>query len=98
MAVVGETGSGKTTFAKLLTRLMDPTSGRVMVGDIDLQGLLDLDESVPVGYRQITIEMDIDADCSDEELDELLDFAKAHSPTCNTVCRPVPVMVERVKR
>ena len=28
VAVVGETGSGKTTFAKLLTRLMDPTAGR----------------------------------------------------------------------
>ena len=27
IAVVGETGSGKTTFAKLLTRLMDPTVG-----------------------------------------------------------------------
>jgi ABC-type multidrug transport system fused ATPase/permease subunit len=27
VAVVGETGSGKTTFAKLLTRLMDPTRG-----------------------------------------------------------------------
>jgi ABC-type multidrug transport system fused ATPase/permease subunit len=31
VAVVGETGSGKTTFAKLLTRLMDPTSGRVLL-------------------------------------------------------------------
>jgi ATP-binding cassette subfamily B protein len=29
VAVVGETGSGKTTFAKLLTRLMDPTHGVV---------------------------------------------------------------------
>ncbi|MEE3917893.1 ABC transporter ATP-binding protein [Micromonospora sp. BRA006-A] len=28
VAVVGETGSGKTTFAKLLTRLMDPTEAR----------------------------------------------------------------------
>ena len=27
VAVVGETGSGKTTFAKLLTRLMDPADG-----------------------------------------------------------------------
>jgi ATP-binding cassette subfamily B protein len=31
VAVVGETGSGKTTFAKLLTRLMDPTDGRVLL-------------------------------------------------------------------
>jgi ATP-binding cassette, subfamily B, bacterial len=37
VAVVGETGSGKTTFAKLLTRLMDPTSGQVLVGDVPLQ-------------------------------------------------------------
>ncbi len=32
VAVVGETGSGKTTFAKLLTRLMDPTAGTVQLG------------------------------------------------------------------
>lgn len=66
-------------------------------GNIDLQGLLALDDSVPVGYDQIRIKMHIEADCSDEELDELLDFAKGHSPVCNTVCRPVPVIVERVK-
>ena len=37
VAIVGETGSGKTTFAKLLTRLMDPTSGRVLVDGVDLR-------------------------------------------------------------
>ncbi|MEU9885733.1 ABC transporter ATP-binding protein [Sphaerisporangium sp. NPDC051011] len=37
VAVVGETGSGKTTFAKLLTRLMDPTDGRVLVDGVDLR-------------------------------------------------------------
>jgi len=36
IAVVGETGSGKTTIAKLLTRLMDPTEGRVLVGGVPL--------------------------------------------------------------
>ncbi|HEX6497551.1 MAG TPA: ABC transporter ATP-binding protein [Micromonosporaceae bacterium] len=36
VAVVGETGSGKTTFAKLLTRLMDPTRGRVLLSGVDL--------------------------------------------------------------
>ncbi len=39
VAVVGETGSGKTTFAKLLTRLMDPAEGRVLVDDVDLREL-----------------------------------------------------------
>jgi putative ABC transport system ATP-binding protein len=39
VAVVGETGSGKTTFAKLLTRLMDPADGRVLVDDVDLREL-----------------------------------------------------------
>ncbi len=37
VAVVGETGSGKTTLAKLLTRLMDPTTGAVRLDGIDLR-------------------------------------------------------------
>jgi len=65
-------------------------------GTIDLQGLLALDDDVSAGYRNITIRMDIEADCSDEELDDLVSFAKGHSPVCNTVCRPVPVVIERV--
>jgi len=68
-----------------------------LVGKIDVQGLLALDDSVQVGYEQIQIKMDIKADCSDEELDELLAFAKDHSPVCNTICRPVPVTVQRVQ-
>jgi len=39
VAVVGETGSGKTTFAKLLTRLMDPTRGRVLLSGVPLDAL-----------------------------------------------------------
>lgn len=39
VAVVGETGSGKTTFAKLLCRLADPTEGTVLVGGLDLRDI-----------------------------------------------------------
>ena len=68
-----------------------------LVGDIDLQGLLDLAD-VPAGYRQIRIEMDIKAaNASDQELDDLLRFVHTHSPVCNTISRPVPVVIERVK-
>ncbi len=37
VAIVGETGSGKTTCARLLTRLADPTEGVVRVGGVDLR-------------------------------------------------------------
>lgn len=66
-------------------------------GDIDLQGFLALDDSISVGYESIRINMEIEADCSDGELDELLAFAKAHSPVCSTVCKPVPVTLQRVR-
>jgi len=68
-----------------------------LVGTIDVQGLLALDDSVRVGYEQIRIKMDIQADCSDEELSELVAFAQDHSPVCNTICQPVPVTLERVQ-
>ena len=64
-------------------------------GDIDLQGLLGLDDSVPPSYEQIRIRINIKADCSDEELDDLLGYAQEHSPVCNTVCRPIPIKLER---
>jgi ATP-binding cassette subfamily B protein len=37
VAVVGATGSGKTTLAKLLIRLADPTDGAIRVAGIDLR-------------------------------------------------------------
>jgi uncharacterized OsmC-like protein len=64
-------------------------------GEIDLQGLLALNDTFP-GYEQIRIKMNIKADCSDSELDELLAFASKHSPLFQTVSRPVPVVLQRV--
>jgi ABC-type multidrug transport system fused ATPase/permease subunit len=37
VALVGETGAGKTTIVKLLTRFHDPTAGRVLVDGVDLR-------------------------------------------------------------
>ena len=61
----------------------------------DVRGLIGLDETVSPGYEQIRIKMHVKADCSDEELEDLMAYTQQHSPVCNTVCRPVPVKIER---
>ena len=39
MALVGETGAGKTTLVKLLSRFHDPTEGALRVDGIDLRAV-----------------------------------------------------------
>ncbi len=66
-------------------------------GDIDLQGLLNLDENVIVGYKSIQINFKIDSDATEETLQELIKIAKKHSPTCNTFLNPTPVNISLSK-
>ncbi|HEY3501369.1 MAG TPA: ABC transporter ATP-binding protein [Actinocatenispora sp.] len=43
VAVVGATGAGKTTIAKLVSRFYDPTAGRVTLDGVDLRELSEAD-------------------------------------------------------
>ena len=38
-AIIGPTGSGKTTLINLMSRLVDPTSGRILIDGVPLQNL-----------------------------------------------------------
>ena len=49
LAVVGETGSGKTTLASLIARLYDPTSGSIHVDGIDIRDMRLTDLAAVVG-------------------------------------------------
>jgi len=59
-------------------------------GDIDLQGLLGLDEKVRPGYQNIRVKFNIDSDGTEEELKELVKY----SPVFNSVSEPVKIDVE----
>lgn len=37
LALVGESGAGKTSLAQLLPRIFDPTSGKILIDDIDIR-------------------------------------------------------------
>lgn len=54
VAVVGPTGSGKSTLAGLLIRLVDPSTGQVMVDDVDLRNLQkgDIAEHASLVFQQ----------------------------------------------
>jgi len=49
VALVGETGSGKTTFGALVARLYDPMSGRVTIDGVDLRDMPLADVAALVG-------------------------------------------------
>jgi ATP-binding cassette subfamily B protein len=53
IALIGENGQGKTTIVKLLTRLYDPTNGRILLDGIDLReyDLEDLHSEIGVIFQ-----------------------------------------------
>jgi ATP-binding cassette subfamily B protein len=53
VALVGENGQGKTTLVKLITRLYDPTAGRILLDGIDLReyDLEDLHSEIGVIFQ-----------------------------------------------
>jgi ATP-binding cassette subfamily B protein len=50
VAVVGHTGSGKSTLVSLIPRLMDPTHGAVMLDGVDLRRLAPADLRRHIGF------------------------------------------------
>ncbi|MBA4462075.1 MAG: OsmC family protein, partial [Nitrosopumilaceae archaeon] len=62
-------------------------------GDIDLRGLLNLDENIKAGYDSIQVNFKIDSDASEEALQELIEIAKKHSPVASTISNATPVNI-----
>ncbi|MEC7292402.1 MAG: ABC transporter ATP-binding protein [Actinomycetota bacterium] len=73
VAVVGETGSGKTTFVKLLARIADPTSGQITINGVPIH-------EIDAGSRHSSIQMvPQDGFLFDQTIRENVAFGKPHS-------------------
>lgn len=76
-ALVGRNGAGKTTLIKLLCRLYEPTSGKILLNGIDI-GLYDYDEYVRIfsvvfqDFKIFAFPLDQNVACSDEVDEEKL--------------------------
>lgn len=62
-------------------------------GDLDVQGVFDLDEAVRPGYQQIRVAFKATGDFDDEQLAELSQLVR-FSPVRDTISNPVPVAIE----
>ena len=60
-------------------------------GDLDLHGFLGLSETIRPGYEGIWVRYRIVSDASPEQLDELMNHAKATSPVLDIVRNPVSI-------
>ena len=73
VAVVGETGSGKTTFVKLLARIADPTSGQITISGVPIH-------EIDAESRHSSIQMvPQDGFLFDQTIRENVAFGKPHA-------------------
>lgn len=67
-------------------------------GDLDLRGFLGISEEVPVGYKNIRVYFNIEADVSEGQKEDLIRMAQKYSPVFNSIAKPVPVSVQLDKK
>ena len=63
-------------------------------GDLDLHGFLDLNPNVRKGYQGIRVAFKIDANVSDDRLQEIVELGTGHSPVYDSLSNGVPISVK----
>ena len=62
-------------------------------GDLDFRGTLGVSKDVPVGFKQIRLNFDVDTNASEEKLGTLLRLTERYCVVHQTLCHPAKISV-----
>jgi uncharacterized OsmC-like protein len=62
-------------------------------GDLDFRGTLGVSKDVPVGFKQIRLNFDLDTDASEEKLATLLRLTERYCVVYQTLSHPTEISV-----
>lgn len=65
-------------------------------GDVDMRGTLGIAKDVPVGFREIRLRFEIDADAPPEKLDKMVEVVERYCVVLQTLAQPTTVKTTRV--
>jgi uncharacterized OsmC-like protein len=88
-------GCAGVTLSAVATALNIPLRGATVraEGDLDFRGTLGVSKDVPVGFKQIRLHVDIDADATEEQLATLLRLTERYCVVYQTLSHPAKITV-----
>jgi len=102
IALVGENGAGKTTITKLLTRLYEPTEGRVLLDGVDLRDydLASPREAIGVIFQDfVRYDMRFDENVGVGEIEEVTEYlAEVRDDPAHKGATPPTALVDASER
>ncbi len=64
-------------------------------GDVDLRGTLAISKDVPVGFREIRLRFELDADAPREKLDKIVEVTERYCVVLQTLRQPTRIVTTR---
>ena len=88
-------GCAGVTLRAVATALGIPLRGATIraEGDLDFRGTLGVSKDVPVGFKQIRLNVDLDTDASDDQLATLLRLTERYCVVYQTLSHPANISV-----
>jgi uncharacterized OsmC-like protein len=88
-------GCAGVTLNAVATALGIPLRGATIraEGDLDFRGTLGVSKDVPVGFKEIRLNFDLDTDATDEQVATLIRLAERYCVVYQTLSRPATISV-----